>query len=192
MKSKFESFIPLMATDEYQFIEKYLNKNDILLEWGCGNSTIYYSDMVKKLISIEHDIDYFNFIKNAINAYNIKNIKQIHIPAHFPIPNPTRYEQFKDYIEYPSKNNLKFNKVLIDGRGRIYCAFSIVNMIDENVIVMIHDFNRQEYQYVLDYYDIIERITHTRQGIVALKKKSNIIFDIDNIKLIPYIDSYYA
>lgn len=181
-----------MAKDEYQFIEKYLNKDDILLEWGCGNSTIYYSGLVKKLISIEHDIDYFNFIKNAINAYNIDNIEQIHIPAHYPQPNPSRYEQFKDYIEYPSKNNLKFTKVLIDGRGRIYCAFSIVNMLNENVIVMIHDFNREEYQYVLDYYDIVDRITHTRQGIVALKKKTDAIFDIIDIKNIPNTDDYYA
>jgi hypothetical protein len=190
--NKFKSFTPLMAKDEYQFIEKYLNKDDILLEWGCGNSTIYYSGLVKKLISIEHDIDYFNFIKNAINAYNIDNIEQIHIPAHYPQPNPSRYEQFKDYIEYPSKNNLKFTKVLIDGRGRIYCAFSIVNMLNENVIVMIHDFNREEYQYVLDYYDIVDRITHTRQGIVALKKKTDAIFDIIDIKNIPNTDDYYA
>ena len=43
-------------------------------------------------------------------------------------------------------------------------------MIDNDVIVFIHDFNRPDYQKTLDYYDVIEVITEG-QGIAALKKK---------------------
>ena len=63
MKNKFDSFTPLRFKEEYKFIEKYLNKDDILLEWGSGNGTIYFSGLVKKLISIEHDVDYYNLIQ---------------------------------------------------------------------------------------------------------------------------------
>lgn len=191
MKNKFDFFIPLMNKPEYEFIQKYLNQNDILLEWGSGNSTIYYSGIVKKVISIEHDKDYFDYIQKTITLYDIKNIEQYLISAHSPNPIPSRYEQFKDYIEYPIKNKLKFTKVLIDGRGRKYCAFSIINMIDENVIIFIHDFNREEYQDVLQYYDIVERIT-TGQGIVALKKKKGIVFDRTMKTFNSKKDDYYA
>ena len=68
---------------------------------------------------------------------------------------------------------MKFNKVLIDGRARKYCAKSIYDYIDENVIVFIHDFNRPDYQKTLKYYDIIEQLTEG-QGIAALKKKKEI------------------
>lgn len=167
---KYQSYTPLMHKYEYEFISKYIDKGDILLEWGSGNSTIYFSEKVKSLISIEHDIDYYKIIKNLIIFHDIKNIDIYHIPANSPTPTPCRYEQFKEYIEFVKKNNFKFNRVLIDGRARKYCAKSILEIIDENCVVMIHDFNRPDYQKVLKYYDVIEQITEG-QGIVALKKK---------------------
>lgn len=165
-----------MFPHEYRFIEKFLSKDDIFLEWGSGSSTIFFSDMVNKIISIEHDIDWIINIKNIINTYNINNIEIHHINAHSPDPIPCRYEQFKDYIEYPKLNNFKFTKVLIDGRGRKYCAKSIWNYIDEDTIVFIHDFNRPDYQMTLKYYDVIEQLTEG-QGIVALKRKKEVIED---------------
>lgn len=171
--NKFESFRPLMYEHEYKFIENYLNPSDTLLEWGSGNSTIYFSGLLKKVVTIEHDIDWLETIKNVINGYGISNIETHYVKANSPNPIPCRYEQFKDYIEYVKKNELKFSKVLIDGRARKYCAKSIYDYIDENVIVFIHDFNRPDYQKTLKYYDIVD-IETKGQGIVALKKKKEV------------------
>ena len=171
--NKFEYFRPLMHEYEYNFITKFLTNDDILLEWGSGNSTLYWSGIVKKVLSIEHDLDWVKKINSLIYFYNISNIDLYHISSHTPDPIPCRYAQFKDYIEFVKNNNkLKFTKVLIDGRARKYCAKSIVDIIDENVIVFIHDFNRPDYQLTLKYYDVIEKITEG-QGIVALKRKKN-------------------
>ena len=175
-KNKFEFFTPLMFKHEYKFIEKFLTPDDILLEWGAGNSTLYNSGLVKEVISIEHDLDWIKNIQIAIEYYDIKNITIHHVAANSPQPIPCRYEQFKDYIEFVKNQNLKFTKVLIDGRARKYCAKSIYDMIDEDVIVFIHDFNRPDYQMVLKYYDVIEQLTEG-QGIVALKKKKEVIED---------------
>lgn len=176
MSNRFESFRPLMFKEEYKLIEKYLNKDDVFLEWGSGHSTIYYCDMVKEIISIEHDIDWINNINTVIDTYNIKNVTIHHVLANSPNPIPCRYEQFKDYIEYVKNNNFKFNKVLIDGRARKYCAKSIYDIIDENVLVFIHDFNRPDYQKTLKYYDIVEQVT-SGQGLAVLKKKKVVIED---------------
>lgn len=178
--NKFESFIPLMNEHEYKFIEKYLNGDDVLLEWGSGNSTLYFSGIVKKVITIEHDIDWINTIKSVIDGYNIDNIEMHYIPAHSPTPDPCRYEQFKDYIEYVKKNQFKFTKVLIDGRARKYCAKSIWDYIDEDTIVFIHDFNRPDYQKTLKYYDLIE-VNYEGQGIAALKRKKDKTFIDENL-----------
>jgi hypothetical protein len=69
---------------------------------------------------------------------------------------------------------------LIDGRARKYCAKYLWDIIDENVVVFIHDFNRSDYQMALKYYDMIEVLTEG-QGIAALKKK----------KEVPEEDFYY-
>jgi hypothetical protein len=172
--NKFNFFRPLMHEHEYKFIEKYLKKDDTLLEYGSGNSTIYFSGIVKNVISIEHDIDWINSLKKVINAYDITNIELIYQAAHSPDPKPCRYEQFKDYIHLPATRKLKFTKALIDGRARKYCAKYLWDIIDENVIVFIHDFNRSDYQMSLKYYDLVD-INTDGQGIAALKKKQEVV-----------------
>ena len=172
--NKFNSFRPLMHEHEYKFIEKYLTKDDILLEYGSGNSTLYFSGIVNKVISIEHDIDWINNLKKVINAYDIQNIELYHVAAHTPDPKPCRYAQFKDYIHYAEKQNFKFTRALIDGRARKYCAKYIYDIIDTNVLVFIHDFNRSDYQMSLKYYDIVD-ITTKGQGIAALRKKAEVV-----------------
>ncbi len=171
--NKFEMFMPLMFPHEYKFIEKFLSKDDVLLEWGSGNGTIYFSGLVNKVVSIEHDEKWVNQIKKVIDAYNIENIEIHNVPAHSPNPIPCRYEQFRDYIEYPKKNNIKFTKILIDGRARKYCAKSIYEKTNKNTVIFIHDFNRSDYKKVLKYYNIIEEVVEGK-GIVALKKKNKI------------------
>ena len=174
--NKFKGFTPLMHKHEYEFIEKNLTAEDTLLEWGAGSSTLYFSGIVKKVISIEHDIDWINIINSLVQAYSIKNIEIYHVPAHFPEPIPCRYEQFKDYIHYPAVKNFKFSKVLIDGRARKYCAKYLCDIIDEKVEVFIHDFNRLDYQKSLKYFDLVEKLDKG-QGIAKLRKKSEIISD---------------
>jgi len=150
MKNRFEFFTPLMWEHEYKLIEKYLESDDILLEWGTGNGTIYFSGLVKEVISIEHDIDWVNSIQKTIDAYEIDNIILHHVSQHTPDPIPCRYEQFKDYIEYAKIKKFKFDKVLVDGRARKYCAKSIYDIIDDDVIIFVHDFNHNDYNMVLN------------------------------------------
>ena len=142
ISNPYNSYRPLMNEWEYKFIEKFLTKEDVLLEWGSGNSTLYWAGVVSKVISIEHDADWIRDLTNVIAAHDIQNIELHHIAAHSPQPIPCRYEQFKDYINYPKEKGLQFSKILIDGRARKYCAKSIWEVIDESVILFIHDFNR--------------------------------------------------
>ncbi len=58
-----ENEYPWMNQKEVELIEKYLNKDTIMLEWGSGGSTLYFSKKVKTLYSIEHDKTYYNKIK---------------------------------------------------------------------------------------------------------------------------------
>ena len=165
---------------EYKFVERFLDDNDVLLEWGSGNGTIYFSTLVKKLISLEHDIDYYSQVKKTIDVFDIKNIDLYHISG-TKVENQKlqRHIAFYDYIHFPIVNNMKFNKVLIDGRARKHCAITIYDYIDEETIVFIHDFNfnnvegyedESYFDDILEKYYILDRVTKGR-GIVALKKK---------------------
>lgn len=180
MRIELKSFIPLMHEFEYKFIESYLNKNDVFLEWGAGNGTIYFSNFVKKLISLEHDKDYYEIIKKTIDAYQIENIELHHVPGVKVQDQKTqRHIAFGDYIKFPIVNKLEFDKVLIDGRARKHCAISIADYISEDVLVFIHDFNHNNvegyedesyFDDILRCYDVFDRV-EKGQGIVALKRK---------------------
>jgi len=177
--NKYEAYLPLMNEWEYKFIEKYLNKDDIFFEWGAGNSTIYYAGIVKKVISLEHDVYWYDKIKKIIDVLEVPNID-------FHLVEPTvrdqsidRYEQLKDYVDFPMVNKIKFDKILIDGRARKHCAIKVWDYIDENVIIFIHDFNHDDvegyddptyFSDILKLYDIVE-FERRGRGIVALKKK---------------------
>ena len=190
MGNRFEFFTPLMHKHEYKFIEKYLNRDDVLLEYGSGSGTIYFSGLVDKVISIEHDYHYFNLIKRVIDKYEIDNIDLYHVSG-IPVKDQKleRSIAFSDYIKFAE--NFKFTKVLIDGRARKYCAEFISKIIDKDVIVFIHDFNYNNvegyadddyWSDILKNYDIFD-IETNGQGIVALKKKSEkqpIIFETRN------------
>ena len=166
-------FTPMMHKAEYELVQRYLNKDDIFLEWGSGNSTLYFSQFVKQIISIEHNRQWLDNVREKIDANKVTNVLQVHVPA---VDGESKDVQFKDYIDYPKNNGLKFTKVLIDGRARKFCAKAIYDMIDENIIVFIHDYNRPDYRKVEKYYDVIER-THIKPGIVALRKKPSVVLD---------------
>ena len=179
MKNKFDFFTPLMHKQEYELIEKYLSPDDIVLEYGSGAGSIYFSGIVKKYIAIEHREDWYNIVKTSSDNFNITNLELYHVPG-IEVSDQKLYRHiaFEEYIKFPKTKNFKFTKVLIDGRARKHCAEFILDLIDENVIVFIHDFNYNNvegyedenyFDSILKNYDIIEMVT-TGQGIVALRK----------------------
>ena len=48
-------------------IEKYLSPETIMLEYGSGGSTLYFSKFVKEYYSIEHDKKWYDEIKIKIS-----------------------------------------------------------------------------------------------------------------------------
>ena len=59
------------------------------------------------------------------------------------------WHSFVDYI--------KFDKVVVDGRCRVFCAFKALDYLKDDGLLFIHDFmNRPWNHTVLEYYEIIE------------------------------------
>jgi len=83
---------------------------------------------------------------------------------------------FHEYLDLVDKLDTKlYDIVLIDGRARADCAFKILNYINQDSIVFIHDYwKRPEYHVITEYYDVIDSVQDTLQTIVALKKKDTL------------------
>ena len=160
--------LPYMQEGEYEIINKYLSKDDILLEWGSGTGTIYFSKRVKQMFSIEHNESWYNEVKKLLKGNNIENVSLYFVPI---ISSNCIVEQYKDYIEFPTKNNLQFNKVLVDGRMRKRCTLSLFPFIGKDCLVFIHDFGRDHYHPVLEYFDVVDWWKQGNQTVVLKPKE---------------------
>ena len=83
-------------------------------------------------------------------------------------PSHDRYE-FVTYINHVDLLGKKFDKVLIDGRARQWCAEKVLKYLKDDAVVFLHDFERpgrERYNSVLNYYTVIGKVG----TLVALKK----------------------
>ena len=174
---------PWMHPKEVELVKKYLKPTDIMMEYGSGGSTIQFGNLVDTYYSVEHVEDWYLKVWTAIEKNYLlddthKNVFLNHIAPNKPRSKPTQYDEFTDYIEFPKNlDNVKFDKVFIDGRARSHCAKFILDYLHEDSIVFFHDFwARPEYHWILDYYDEVESVKDTQvetgQTIVALKPKA--------------------
>ena len=172
---------PWMSKQEIDLILSFLNKEDIMLEYGCGGSTMFFPNYVKEYHSIESD-EYWG---RSIEKVAPKNVTMHCVPVVRPndpeqkyattwdkLYTTKMYYAYKEYIEAGSKIKKVFSKILIDGRARPQCARYIYDFIDNNCIIFIHDWHpcRTHYRSVLEKYKIINEI-NSGQCLVALSKK---------------------
>ena len=131
---------PWMSDEEIKLIEKYLNKDQLALEWGSGGSTAHFSKFVKEWHSIEH---------NKSWCEQVMESKPDNVEIHFVGPDhkmegsspssllekESRWgvsskwplnENFMIYSNYVKKLNKKFDVVLVDGRSRKWCALNVI------------------------------------------------------------------
>jgi hypothetical protein len=159
---------PYMTEPEWIFLKSHLNENDTMLEYGCGYSTLNIAPLVKELWSVEHDKNWFNSVVKLTE--NINNVKIFHVPQDKPRSSPTKLEEFQTYVDWIKDKDIKFNKVLIDGRARQWCAESIIEKLAPYHMVFVHDYSdkRPYYKRIENFYNIVGR----KQTMVAFVKKS--------------------
>jgi len=163
-----------MHDREKAIIEKYLNPNVTMMEWGSGGSTIEFSKQVKKYYSVENNLDWYHKVK-AVMPSNVTLFYRdglgLPMPPGFHQP---LYEHYREYLDVVYQIGEMFDVVLIDGRARRLCALKVIPYLKPDSIVIIHDFwMRPYYHCVFDYYDIVDEIKDTPQTIVSLKLKPN-------------------
>ena len=161
-----------MNEREQAVIEKYLNPEVTMMEWGSGGSTIEFSKKVKKYYSVEHNWQWYNEVKQAVPsnvALYYRENKEL--PDDY---SQAEYQHYGEYLDIVYEIGEMFDVVLIDGRARRLCALKIMPYLKPNAIVIIHDWClRPMYHCVLDYYDLVDRVDDTPQTIATFKLKPN-------------------
>ena len=145
-----------MTTDEIVDLVCYLDRDSDVLEIGGGGSTIFISRIVKKLITIEHSLEWAGKIKIEMSNLPKKADWEIHtIPPSWSQVHPfhpAEPGQFDSYVEFISSlEKESFDVILVDGRDRVRCFESSVPLLKKGGVILVHDFwNREKYHSMLN------------------------------------------
>lgn len=153
-------YAPMMQKDELDLLEKYINKDSLILEYGSGYSTIWLSNKVSRVVSVEHDKSWYSNINSIIEKNNINNIKYFLIENSKEISEKNGRDgsilEFEDYI-YKPIHSLDFEPdlILVDGRARYDCCSAISKKF-KNSLIAFHDFMNRKNDGVHNYGDVLQ------------------------------------
>lgn len=99
--------VPWYSYPAIEFIEDKLQKNLSVFEYGAGQSTLWYSQRVGQVISVESDQAYFQTI-----YHNLPSNIQIFLHT-----DPVEYAE--KILQFPDQS---FDVIVIDGINRVQCT----------------------------------------------------------------------
>lgn len=150
--------IPWITFESKMIIDKIINKDFVIFEWGSGGSTIYFSGLVKGVISVEHDKEWFLNVKNEIEKQNIGNCDYLLIEPEINnsdsslenifISDNTKYlgMNFKKYCDainsYPDNY---FDLIFVDGRARNGCIKNAISKLKKGGYLILDNSERSSY-----------------------------------------------
>ena len=109
--------IPWYAYSFIHFLEPRLTKDMRVFEYGCGNSTIWYSKRVKEVVGVDDKIPFIEMINKEVGD----NVKLLH--------------RTEDYAKAIIGQGL-FDIIVIDGEDREQCAeYALKHLTDNGVII---------------------------------------------------------
>lgn len=121
--------LPWTTYSFIDFIEPRLSHDLSLFEFGCGNSTLFFSKRVKEITSVEHDPEWLKLV--VVNKH----------------PNSTLILADKKEDEYSASVinvNKKFDLIFIDGLFRNDCTKNSINCLSERGVIVIDDSERSD------------------------------------------------
>jgi hypothetical protein len=155
-------------------LDWYWNVQQELYDDKLNNAEIHLCDIPKGVPTNREE--FWNKYDDNI-LYASEHLDNHNIPKLDDCVYPRDKYVWGEYIDYVDNLGVDhFDIVFIDGRARTDCAYKVLNYIDEDSIVFIHDFwPRPEYHKVFDYYTEVVSIKDTQVGeggqtIVGLRK----------------------
>ncbi|MDX2082869.1 MAG: hypothetical protein SFV53_02655 [Rickettsiales bacterium] len=134
--------IPWMTYGAIDFLKNNLNKNQQVFEFGCGASTLFFANKVKKVVGIETNFRWFEIIQSKL--FDINKKAEITLMTNGLENN--LYQNFaKDYKE-------KFDFIIIDSLKRFECAVNSIKALKPNGAIILDDSQRQNYKKIFDFF----------------------------------------
>ena len=150
---------------------KRLNKEMRVFEWGMGNSTLFWSQYVAEVVSVESDRGWYEKM-NGIIPSNV-------------FPRYCKLEYDGEYCRTILNEQGEFDIILIDGRDRVRCAHNSLEKLKENGVIIWDNSEREYYQ---EGYDLLKghgfkqlELCSLLYGVSGVEDYTSIFYRRDNV-----------
>jgi len=117
--------IPWFTYSAIEYIDQLDLSTSDILEWGCGASSEYFQKKAKKLVSIEHNKDWYQKMKGLFLGEN-KIILADEV----------------DYIDCTYNLNTEFDLIVVDGIMRKECMEAAKDLVKYDGIIILDNSDR--------------------------------------------------
>lgn len=129
--------IPWFSYPFIDFLTPRLSKELVLFEFGSGNSTLFFAEKLKKVISIEHNKEWYQLVNKS---------KPLNVELIF-----TKTDSSSDYLEYLFDLKGDLDIVIVDGLHRIDCLKLAIEKLSERGVIILDDSERSEYKDGIEF-----------------------------------------
>jgi hypothetical protein len=161
--------LPWTNFPSIDLFKKILKPTDIVFEYGGGGSTLFFLDRVKKVVTVEHNIEWYDILKNNLTQEeqlkwegNLITAEPATESRQLDMSNPNDYsssgeiyrnETFKNYVTYIDRfEDEYFDLILVDGRARPSCIKHSVNKVKKNGLLILDNADREYYLTQVESY----------------------------------------
>ncbi|MDP2652065.1 MAG: hypothetical protein Q8O94_02925 [bacterium] len=141
---------PSITEGARRFLEEYITPEMNVLEFGAGGSTIWFARNARKVITIEHNEVWFDYISEQLKQENLSPKARIILSE-------------QPYNNVPISLGLTFDLILIDGRDRVLCAESSCGLLNPGRYMMLDNSNRTRYNKIFSMLNGWEKYSHTQK-----------------------------
>lgn len=128
----------------YPFLNVLKERIDMsmsLFEYGCGNSTLYYSNVLSEVYAVEHDEIWVEKLKKKIDKSQCR-VEIIHeaIPSEFvniDIKELSFINDANKYVNSISRFDRRFDIVVVDGLFRNSCLLKSTDCLSDRGVVIL-------------------------------------------------------
>ena len=168
--------IPWFSYKAIDFIKNFIQKNHRICEYGCGASTLFFSQQVQCLVGLETDPIWLKIIEQKIIEQDFKydqklqslqlnntpklsekfyknffrNSQQINLYLNENAMQDDDYQNFCNYFLE------KFDIIIIDSKKRFNSAKQAIQSLKPDGIIILDDSQRPNYQKIFQYFEQLD------------------------------------
>jgi len=152
---------PYLAPSAVAYLEEVITPSSKVFEWGAGGSTIWLAKRVAKVVSIEHQLDWYKKLRVRLANEHIDNVDLEFISlAFYPV-----------YSQAILGYDFHFDLVLVDGRDRVECIRSAIPKVRPGGFLVLDNSDRPRYEPGIALLSDWERLDFTDQWMTSIFRK---------------------